>query len=308
MEPVTIAALVGVLASILGVLSTLLANRLFRWRKRYGPANAQELLVDSRPEEWNEVRILHPDWIPDLRNAQLAGISVPSANLAGARLDGANLREANLEGAVLDSASLVESDLTRARLVGASLANADLRGARLKEALLSQASFSGAAYDQDLEVAIPEEEPSGDTSVEAILRRGHSTPEELSALNPRELEHLVVKLLKRDGYRVEVARTGGDRGFDIVAFRHDPLLGQDRMLVEVKKYSRERLVGVSAVRSFVGAVLAERAARGLFFTTSGFSREAAAIPQQFPQIRLIDGRGMLKWIESGTGPRRGAGT
>jgi hypothetical protein len=112
---------------------------------------------------WNEwsaaLRAQDPDWRPDLRDANLAGLQLFGADLRRAILSGANLkgadltycdlraakfRGAGLEGATLNSVDLRYANFDRANLTGVSLRNAKLRGARFLETRVDGASFSEA--------------------------------------------------------------------------------------------------------------------------------------------------------------------
>lgn len=80
----------------------------------------------------------------DLLQADLAGADLHGSNLAGVRLTqadlmGADLRGADLRGAVLGQADLTGADLQGANLTGAYLVQADLTDADLRGAVLTDA-------------------------------------------------------------------------------------------------------------------------------------------------------------------------
>ena len=78
----------------------------------------------------------------DLRGLDLSKAALAGAVLARADLEGANLAGANLQQAVLKSAILRGADLTGADLTGALLENADLEGAKLDRANLAGANLT----------------------------------------------------------------------------------------------------------------------------------------------------------------------
>lgn len=90
----------------------------------------------------------------DLSEAYLAGVVAPGANLSKANLAGADLRqglfcecsfaEADLRGADLSGADLVRADLRKANLCEATMCWSDLAGADLTEADLGGADMLGA--------------------------------------------------------------------------------------------------------------------------------------------------------------------
>lgn len=289
--------LFGMLGSVLGALLAYGFSRYSKRNPRYTPTNALELLLQSRPEEWNEVRILNPDWTPDLRKAKLSGTSLPLVNLQSVRLDEADLSESNLEGAVLDRASLVGTDLTRANLTGASLRYTDLRSARLEETCLDRVMLEGARIDRYEVKGFTEARTSVD--IESLRHRQFSV-DDLADLTPRELEALVARLLAEVGYKVHLSSSTRDMGYDLIVDRPDPLFGQESILVEVKKYAPDRVVGTAPVRSFFGAMLNNNIQKGLFVTTGRFSKEAMRLPQSLASIRMVDGEALSEWLNTGT--------
>ncbi len=116
--------------------------RLERATPKEKPAIVREL-IDTHPDG----RLVLPLWggrRADLREADLAG-----ARLGSADLRGADLRKADLAGATLG-----EADLTGAVLEGTDLHGADLAAASLREAALGEANLQGALLeDADLQDA-----------------------------------------------------------------------------------------------------------------------------------------------------------
>lgn len=105
-------------------------------------------------------------------------------------------------------------------------------------------------------------------------------------------EKLVVDLLLAMGYggsRAEagtVTKASGDGGIDGVI--NEDRLGLDAVYVQAKRWAKT--VGVEELRSFVGALSAHKAHKGVFITTSGFAKAARDYISQVGQkIVLIDG-------------------
>lgn len=98
----------------------------------------------------------------------------------------------------------------------------------------------------------------------------------LVSMDPRSFEFLVLKLLEAMEYgasgRIESTPGSGDAGIDGV-ISQDPL-GLDRIYVQAKRYAEDRPVGRPAMQNFVGALHGQQADRGVFMTTSTFTREA----------------------------------
>jgi len=121
---------------------------------------------------WNDWRIDHPRFLPQLLALELWEVNLPFINLSRsdlratalreanlyhanleksdlslAVLENANLREANMRGAKLYRTNLRGADLRRANLRGADLRGADLTGARLKNAVLTDALIDADALE-----------------------------------------------------------------------------------------------------------------------------------------------------------------
>jgi restriction system protein len=80
----------------------------------------------------------------------------------------------------------------------------------------------------------------------------------------------------------------GDNGVDGVIDQDQ--LGLDRVYVQAKRYGAEVVVRPSEIRDFFGSLDRFRAAKGLFMTTSRFSKSARDTAEALSKrIVLIDG-------------------
>ena len=111
---------------------------------------------------------------------------------------------------------------------------------------------------------------------------------------PAFLEQVVVDLMIAMGYGDGVAAMGqvtggsGDGGID-GTIREDAL-GLDEVYLQAKKYADGNTVGESALRNFAGAIDATGAMKGVFVTTSSFTKAARDYVARSPKrIVLIDG-------------------
>lgn len=134
------------------------------------------------------------------------------------------------------------------------------------------------------------------TSAYAELRNSllEELLERLRAVGPAQFEQIVVDLLLAMGYGGSVDEAGrtvgrtGDGGID--GMIKEDKLGLDIVYVQAKRWG-DRVVSVSDVRDFSGALDAARARKGVFITTSRFSQEAREYVQRIEKkIVLIDGR------------------
>ena len=125
----------------------------------------------------------------------------------------------------------------------------------------------------------------------------------LKKLEPAEFEQTVLDMLKGMGYggsqKHSAHRLGqsGDDGVDGLIVQ-DPL-GLDRVFVQAKRYKSDNVVSAEAVRGFAGALALQQANKGLFVTTSSFSKSARQTAEKLPQrIVLIDGEFMARLMIS----------
>jgi len=110
--------------------------------------------------------------------------------------------------------------------------------------------------------------------------------------SPEFFEQLVVKLLVKMGYGGSIKDAGeaigrsGDEGIDGII--KEDKLGLDVIYIQAKRWQGS--VGRPEIQKFVGALHGQRAKKGVFITTSGFTKDA----QQYvatidPKVVLIDG-------------------
>jgi restriction system protein len=116
----------------------------------------------------------------------------------------------------------------------------------------------------------------------------------IQASPPVFFEALIVSLLLAMGYggsRADAGRAigrSGDGGIDGV-IDQDPL-GLDRVYVQAKRYNSETAVSEPEVRAFSGSLGANKANKGVFVTTSYFTKPAVEFAERHPfKMVLIDG-------------------
>jgi restriction system protein len=122
-------------------------------------------------------------------------------------------------------------------------------------------------------------------------------------------ERLVVELLVAMGYagshKSAASHLGrsGDGGVDGVVEKDR--LGLDQVYVQAKLHRNGNTVSRPDVQAFVGSLSGRRATKGVFVTTSTFSREAREYVQHSStRIILIDGQSLADlMIEHGVGVR-----
>ena len=169
-----------------------------------------------------------------------------------------------------------------------------------------------AFYGQASTTAAPDQGPAAAAAAAAALST--ATPEEqieaaqsvlVEALktdllqrvleqSPAFFERLIVELLVSMGYggtHEDAARQlgkSGDAGIDGVI--DEDRLGLDRIYVQAKRYAPGIAVGRPDVQGFVGSLVGVGATKGVFVTTSSFSKQAQDYARGLQQrVILIDG-------------------
>jgi restriction system protein len=121
--------------------------------------------------------------------------------------------------------------------------------------------------------------------------------EQVKASSPAFFERLVIDLLVGMGYggsRQDAGRAigkSGDGGIDGII--KEDKLGLDVIYVQAKRW--EGTVGRPEIQKFAGALQGQRASKGVFITTSGYSSEAVDYTARISsKIILIDGVTLAK--------------
>ena len=116
--------------------------------------------------------------------------------------------------------------------------------------------------------------------------------------DPTFFEKLVIELLVKMGYGGSRQDAGthlgksGDGGIDGII--KEDKLGLDVVYIQAKRWDANT-VGRPAIQQFAGALLAQKAAKGIFLTTSSFSDEAKKYAAEIStRIILIDGDQLTK--------------
>lgn len=129
------------------------------------------------------------------------------------------------------------------------------------------------------------------------------------ALSPARFEQLIVDLLVAMGYgsgeHSVAARIGksGDGGVD--GLINEDALGLDAVYVQAKRYDPANKVGRPALQAFVGSLTGEGASKGVFVTTSDFSKDAVEyVAKVQHRIVLLNGASLTRlMIKHGVGVR-----
>lgn len=123
--------------------------------------------------------------------------------------------------------------------------------------------------------------------------------ENIKACSPGFFERLVVELLLAMGYggtRADAGRAigqSGDGGIDGII--DEDRLGLDSIYIQAKRW--EGVVGRPEIQKFVGALQGQRAHKGVFITTSDFTKEAQEYVKNITnKVVLINGFTLARFM------------
>ncbi|EJL6320116.1 restriction endonuclease [Vibrio metoecus] len=131
-----------------------------------------------------------------------------------------------------------------------------------------------------------------DALASEILLRTHKT-------SPAFFEQLLIELLLAMGYggtgegMAHTLGKSGDNGVDGV-INQDPL-GVDQVYIQAKRYVDGNNISAGEIRDFFGALNLKKAQKGIFITTSDFTRSAVQTAKDLGmRIVLINGKELAK--------------
>ncbi len=174
-------------------------------------------------------------------------------------------------------------------------------------------SEGGQAFSQGLPM-VSTDQAAPEEALEAAYARLRTGLEEdlldsVKSASPAFFEQLVIDLLVKMGYggsRPEAARAvgrAGDGGIDGII--DEDRLGLDVIYVQAKRW--DSVVGRPEIQKFAGALQGQRAKKGIFITTSTFTREAEEYVQNIDsRIILVDGHRLTRLMfdfDVGVNPR-----
>jgi restriction system protein len=161
---------------------------------------------------------------------------------------------------------------------------------------------NSSKHDNDSEEDIINTEPNEQTPEENLDKAYQRIRKSLASellnkvvdLSPTFFERLVVELLVKMGYGGSIKDAGkaigksGDEGID-GTIKEDKL-GLDIIYIQAKRWKPGNVVGRPELHKFVGALAGQGAKKGIFITTSNFTKEALEYtPKNETKIVLIDG-------------------
>lgn len=134
----------------------------------------------------------------------------------------------------------------------------------------------------------------------------------LQDVTPQRFERLILQLLSAMGYgggdlaAGSLTKNSSDGGIDGII--NEDALGLDAVFIQAKRYAPDSKISRPDIQRFVGSLTGEGATKGVFVTTSDFSREARDYIHRVQQrIVLINGQMLAQLlIDNGVGVRERA--
>ena len=120
---------------------------------------------------------------------------------------------------------------------------------------------------------------------------------EIMKLTPEAFEKMVLDLMRKMGYgtfenAAHTTAITGDEGIDGIIM--EDKLGFDLIYIQAKRWGDDHTVGRPEVQAFVGAI-AGKGGKGLFVTTSKFSKQAVDYAKN-QHIILLDGEKLTNFM------------
>lgn len=131
---------------------------------------------------------------------------------------------------------------------------------------------------------------------DSLIMKLQKSPQDIYKVTPRQFEQMVADLLADMGCDVELTKETRDGGKDILAYMNTEL-GRILCLVEAKRHSRTRPVGVGIIRNLYGTFCDYQANSAMLVTTSHFSEDAREFQRRHEyHLSLRDYTDVVDWI------------
>lgn len=168
-----------------------------------------------------------------------------------------------------------------------------------------QNSSRGGVDEDEVKKYIQQSDQTPEESIDKAYQQQRKTlaSEILSKVieaSPIFFERLVIDLLVKMGYGGSVEEAGKaigktrDEGID-GTIKEDKL-GLDIIYVQAKRWQPGNVVGRPELQKFVGALAGQGAKKGIFITTSGFTKDAREYYPNDTKLALIDGEQLAEMM------------
>lgn len=133
-------------------------------------------------------------------------------------------------------------------------------------------NFNGEQFERIIEAGLREFAINdGELAIEEVISHVSKRSEDIYTLTPRRFEEVVASVYSDIGWKVELTKQTRDGGVDIICLKRS---SGETCIVECKRYSRSRKVGIDAIDRLVGAAFITSTKSAHLVTTSAFSTPA----------------------------------
>lgn len=181
----------------------------------------------------------------------------------------------------------------------------------VKSKLAEREAIKKAAKKESLDVTVDSTDGSDITPHEALnsafdnIRSSvyDDILDTILSKSPTDFEKLVVKLMDKMGYGGQVKDAGqvtqasNDGGIDGII--KEDVLGFGKIHIQAKRYARDNSIGREEIQKFVGALAVAQSNKGVFITTSSYTKGAEAYALSLngsTTLVLIDGMKLAEYI------------
>ena len=125
-------------------------------------------------------------------------------------------------------------------------------------------------------------------------------PDVLDKIAWEAFEEIIAEIFASKGFHVDLTGRLRNRSADLIAIRSDEFGVETKYLIECKKYSETRRIGMDVVNGVIGAARRADVDHAFLVTSSFYTRDVVARKTEFEQLRmhLRDGDDVREWLRS----------
>ncbi|HEX6902138.1 MAG TPA: restriction endonuclease [Thermoanaerobaculia bacterium] len=143
---------------------------------------------------------------------------------------------------------------------------------------------SDEAYARSHTLSAQVEFSIGDKDIPLFLLREHLAKkvDNVFDIHPRKFEEIICSIFREHGFAVELREYSKDGGVDLIVF----VKNDWPTAVQVKRYKKEKKIGLGEIHQFLGAMMVSGFRKGIYVTTSSFTRGARHLMDSTDLSRL----------------------
>ena len=132
-------------------------------------------------------------------------------------------------------------------------------------------------------------------------------PDALNKIAWEAFEKLIAEVMASNGFQVELVGRRKDERGDIVAIKGEEGGREIKYIIECKRYSPDRHVGIDIVERLLGAAIAKKTDHAMLVTTTTFTKDVLALKTRYEELNLHlhDGSAVVEWLRGYTHHKRG---